>query len=240
MATRRLPACVKFRPLALREAMTPEFGYPEAKVAWALRGLLVGLAAYSLVVDPQYTTRTMLFTSAMWGLLLSAGVAFIPTKRPRTLKAAESATLLSLAMHVMGHAFGWYAAFAWYDTALHFTVPLVTVFILYALSQATDWIWDWRQVTPVEVGIYLFAMSVALGALWEILEFAMDQFAGTQEQDNLFDTMIDLIMDVLGAILGSVLAAFATAYGRAKGHDKISEEPKRPVATRAPIGAAKE
>lgn len=229
-----------FRPREIRDALTPEFRSPEAKAVWALRLLLAGLAAFSLLVEPRYTTRTLLFTSALWGFVVSLGFAFIPTTRPRTLKAAEAAVLLSLAMHVMGHAFGWYEAFVYYDKMLHFSVPLVFVLVLYALSQATNWIWDWRRVTPLEVGIYLFAMSVTLGVLWEILEFAMDQIAGTEEQNGLVDTMVDLIMDVLGAALGSIAAGWATAYGRRAGLDKVSEEPKRPRPMRAPRGAAKE
>lgn len=231
---------VPFRPLALRDALTPELRSPEAKAVWLMRLWLLALAGFALAVEPVYTTKPLLVGSALWGLGASIGFAFIPTTRPRTLKAAEFGTLLAFALHVMGHTFGWYQNFAWYDTMLHFSVPLVTVLILYALSQATNWIWHWRNVTPVEVGIYLFAMSVALGTIWEVMEFGMDQLFGTKEQDNLFDTMIDLIMDVAGAALGAIVAAAATSYGRRNGHDKVSEEPKRPYPMRAPRGAAKE
>lgn len=229
-----------FRPRAIRDAFTPEFRTPEAKAVWVLRLGLLALAVYSLAVEPVYTTKPLLVSSALWGLFVSALMAFVPTRRPRTLKAAEFGMLLAFALHVMGHTLGWYQNFRWYDTLLHFSVPLVTVAILYALSQATNWIWDWRRVTPLEVGIYLFAMAVALGTLWEVLEFGMDQLFGTKEQDDLFDTMIDLIMDVLGALLGSVAAALATKYGRENGLHRISEEPKRPYPMRAPRGAAKE
>ena len=211
-----------------------------AKAVWVVRAGLLALAGFALLTEPIYTTKPLLVSSALWGLVVSFGFAFVRTTRPRTLKAAELGTLLAFAMHVMGHAFGWYAAFPWYDSMLHFSVPLVTVAILYALSQATDWIWDWRRVTPLEVGIYLFAMSVALGTLWEILEFGMDTLFGTHEQDDLRDTMIDLIMDVSGAAIGSVAAAGATGYARRHGHDRVSEQPKRPYPMRAPRGAAKE
>lgn len=225
---------MRFRFATLREAFTPEYRWPESKLVWLLRVVLAGLAAYSLAVEPTYTTRPLLFFSAVCGLLASVGFAFIPTRRPRTLKAAEAAVLLSFMGHVVGHALGLYQTYPAYDTILHFTVPLATAWVLYALSQATDWIWDWRKVTPLEVGIYLFSMSLALGASWEILEFGMDQFAGTKEQDGLFDTMIDLIMDFLGALIGSVVAALVTRYGRQEGMDKVAETPKRPVPTRAP------
>lgn len=231
---------MSLRLRAVREAFTPELQHPTAKLVWALRALLAGLAAYSLVVTPQFTTRPLLVFSALSGLLASVAFAFVPTRRPRTLKLAEAAVLFQVAAHVVGHAFGVYARWPIYDTALHFSLPVVTALLLYALSQATDWIWDWRRVRPVEVGIYLFSMTLALGALWEILEFGMDQLAGTREQDSLFDTMIDLIADTMGALLGAVVAAIATRHGRRHGLDTVSEEPKRPVAARAPTRASRE
>lgn len=222
---------------ATKQALTPEWKEIENKVVWSLRALLGALAVYALAVTPQFTTRPLLVTSALWGFVISLCFAYVPTRRPRTLRRAEACTLLSLALHVCGHAFGWYAAFPWYDTALHFSVPLVTVFILYALSQAASaWIWKWTRVTPVEAAIHLFAMAVTTGVLWEILEFGMDQLAGTKEQDSLYDTMIDLIADVLGAALGAVLAGIATKVGQTKGPDAVSEDPKRPYPARAPVG----
>lgn len=225
-----------FRFAAVKDAFTPEFRHPENKLVWLLRGVLAGLAVFSLAVEPQFTTRPLLFFSAVVGLLASVGFAFVPTTRPRTLKAAEAATLVSVAWHVIGHAFGVYAAWKAYDTLLHFIVPLTTVLVLYALSQATEWIWDWRRVRPLEVGIYLFSMTLALSTCWEILEFGMDQLAGTREQDSLFDTMIDLIMDVSGALLGAIAVAYVTWLGHEKGPGAVAETPKRPVPTRAPGG----
>lgn len=210
----------------LNEAFKPEFGFPEAWVVWGLRALLVALAVHSLAVTPKYTTRPLLVGSAVLGLLVSVPFAFVATTRPRTLKAAEAAVVGMFAAHVMGHALGFYANFVWYDKALHFAEPLVATLVLYALSQATDWIWQWRRVTPLEVGIYTFSMVVAIGVFWELLEFGMDTFFHTQEQNGNTDTMIDLLADVTGALLGGIATGLATRYGRKHGLDKVSEEPK--------------
>ena len=235
MTGSRAASGVSFRLQALRQACTPEFGYPTAKLVWALRALLAGLGVLALIVEPRYTTLPLLLATAGFGLVASVGFAFIPTRRPATLKAAEAAVLAAFAMHMMGHALGWYEAFWWYDKALHFLVPVAMVLTLYALSQATEWIWNWRHVKPLEVGIYLFSMAVALSALWEILEFAMDQLFGTEEQNGLADTMVDLIADVLGALLGAVAVAWLTRYAWMHGHDEVAETPKRPYPTRGPV-----
>lgn len=230
---RRRAGCLPMKD-AIKAALTPELHHPTAKLVWALRLALAALALYAIGVEPEYTTRPLLVGSAASGLLVSLAFAFVPTKRPRTLRAAESAVLLAFLGHVVGHTFGIYQRVPVYDTILHFSVPLITPLILYALSQASPWPWDWRKVTPIEVGIYLFAMAVALGTMWEIFEFLTDTFAGTKEQDNLPDTMIDLIADTLGAALGAIAAAWATRVGREKGHDKVSEETKRPTPARSP------
>jgi hypothetical protein len=221
-----------WRPSPWRAALTPEFGFPEALVVWVLRALLVALAAYSLAVTPQYTTRPLLVSSSLFGLACSLGFAFIPTRRPRTLKAAEAAVLSTFLLHVMGHALGFYARFWWYDKALHFVEPLVICLVFYALSQATDWVWQWTRVTPFEVLIYCWAMVVALGVLWEILEFGMDTFFHTMEQNGNTDTMLDLIMDTTGGLIGAALVAIATRYGRENGFDKVAEDPKSRVPKR--------
>lgn len=221
----------------VREAFTPEWCYPESKLVWALRALLVVLAVFSLVAQPRFTTRPLLFFSAVSGLLFSVGFAFVPTTRPRTLKAAEAATLVAFLAHVAGHAFGFYERFVYYDKVLHFLMPLAAALVLFALSQATRWIWSWRGVPPLPVFIYLFSMSVTLAALWEILEFAMDQLAGTDEQNGLFDTMVDIIMDVAGAAVGALVAALVTRYGERHGHDAVAEAPKRSEPRRAPEGS---
>lgn len=226
---------MRFRPRPLREALRPEFSTPMHGVVWVQRACLLALAAYSLAVEPQFTTRPLLVTSALWGLFASLAFAFVPTRRPSTLKAAEALTLAASTAHVVGHAFGIYAAFPVYDTILHLLVPLATVLALYALSQATDWIWTWREVSALTIGIYLFSMSVALAALWEILEFGMDQLFGTKEQDNLADTMYDLIADVVGAAIGAAIVGAWTARRRriaGAGGERLKTD-ERPAARRA-------
>ena len=50
MTLARLSGCMRFRPRALRDALTPELHTPEHKAVWALRALLAALAVYSLSV----------------------------------------------------------------------------------------------------------------------------------------------------------------------------------------------
>lgn len=64
---------------------------------------------------------------------------------------------------------------------------------------------------PRFVAIFAFVFSLAVGVLWEIFEFAMDQLFGMNMQKAMFgdpsgltDTMWDLIVDAIGALVISL------------------------------------
>lgn len=96
----------------------------------------------------------------------------------------------------------------WWDIALHFNsgvfLGILGFLLVYVLNA------DERidvHLHPRFVAFFAFLFAVAMGALWEIFEFAMDQFFGTNMQKPMFsdpsgltDTMWDLIVDTLGAL----------------------------------------
>lgn len=66
--------------------------------------------------------------------------------------------------------------------------------------------------------IFSFSFALAIGVLWEIFEFSMDQVFGfNMQKSGLIDTMWDLIVDALGAFLSSL-----AGYLYLKGEDKFS------------------
>ncbi len=71
------------------------------------------------------------------------------------------------------------------------------------------------------VALFAFAFAVTAGTAWEIFEFAVDQFFGTQMQkpmlgdpSGLTDTMWDLIVDALGAAVISSFGWWHMKRGR--------------------------
>ena len=113
----------------------------------------------------------------------------------------------------LGEVRGYYAKFWWWDIALHTTSGLllgILGFLLVYLLNASSRIEV--RMRPRFVALFAFVFAVAVGTLWEIFEFAMDGFVGTQMQKPMFgdpsgltDTMWDLIVDTLGAALISGL-----------------------------------
>ena len=57
------------------------------------------------------------------------------------------------------------------------------------------------ESSPKIQGLIIFCVAVALGAIWEIFEFMMDQFFGfNMQKSGLVDTMWDLIVNTIGAL----------------------------------------
>ncbi len=58
---------------------------------------------------------------------------------------------------------------------------------------------------PIAIAFLSFCVAMAIGGIWEIFEFSMDQFFGmNMQKSGLVDTMWDLIVDALGTLFAAV------------------------------------
>lgn len=107
----------------------------------------------------------------------------------------------------LGEVHGYYVRYAWWDKLLHtfsgFLLGILGFLLVYILNQ------DERvelRMNPLFVAIFAFVFSIAVGAVWEIFEYAMDSFFGlNMQKSGLVDTMWDLIVDTVGALFVAVL-----------------------------------
>jgi len=113
----------------------------------------------------------------------------------------------------LGEVRSWYVRIWWWDIALHTSsgllLGLVGFLLVYVLNEneRVD-----VHMRPRFVALFAFLFAVAVGALWEVFEFAMDRLFGANMQKPMFgdpsgltDTMWDLIVDTLGAFAISAL-----------------------------------
>lgn len=101
----------------------------------------------------------------------------------------------------LGEVRGYYTRFWWWDALLHtgagFLLGILGFLLVYAFNQRGL---GNLQLTPSFIALFSFLFSLALGALWEIFEFGMDQVFGlNMQRSGLVDTMWDLIVNVIGA-----------------------------------------
>jgi uncharacterized membrane protein YjdF len=107
----------------------------------------------------------------------------------------------------LGEVHDYYERFWWWDAALHtlsgVLLGALGFMFVYVLNEdrSVD-----LHMRPSFVALFAFFFAVGLGAIWEIFEYAMDRYAGTNMQpatpgdpSGLSDTIHDLIVDTVGA-----------------------------------------
>lgn len=116
----------------------------------------------------------------------------------------------------LGEVFDFYERFWWWDIAMHggsaIGFGLIGFVLVFMMFQG-----DRFAAPPVAVAFFAFCFALAVGAMWEIFEFGMDQIFGlNMQKSGLLDTMGDLIVDTVGALIGASVG-FLYLKGRALG-----------------------
>jgi hypothetical protein len=156
-------------------------------------------------------------------LTLAPVVFRLPVEIPSEIQIV--AVLFVFATLFLGEVRDYYQRFWWWDATLHTTSGLLLGMLgfmfVYMLNE--DRHVD-LHMRPSFVALFAFFFAVAVGAVWEIFEFAMDEFFGTNMQpatagdpSGLTDTIQDLIVDTVGAAVVSLagwryLARARTSY----------------------------
>lgn len=123
------------------------------------------------------------------------------------------AVIFVFAALFLGEIQSYYERIWWWDIALHTSSGLLMgilgFLLVYVLNE------DERvdiHMRPRFVALFAFLFAVAVGTLWELFEFAMDQLVGTNMQkpmlgdpSGLTDTMWDMTVNMLGAMAISAL-----------------------------------
>jgi hypothetical protein len=164
--------------------------------------LRLGLVAGAVVcgVTGNYHGMAYLAVSALIAL------AARPVQLPRIY---DLALVLACCLQGFGEAFGLYDRFGWFDSVVHFTIPMLGAPVVYIALARGDVVPDPRDETRGRhyVGIFVitFGIGGAIGALWELCEWFSDRTFGSRLQESNDDTVGDLLADSLGAATGAGL-----------------------------------
>jgi hypothetical protein len=185
---------------------------------WVLLAVLQAVMLVELVLLVRASQWvTALQVAIIMGLTL-APVALrsrLPVRIPAEFQIL--AILFVFASLFLGEIRDYYERIWWWDASLHafsgLLFGIVGFLLVYVLNEneRID-----ISLRPRFVALFAFTFAMAVGALWEVFEFAMDQAFGLQMQkprmgdpSGLTDTMWDLSFDALGAVL---ISAFAWWY----------------------------
>lgn len=171
-------------------------------VSYTIRIALL-VAIVSAVINSRWT---VLFASC-----LTLFLTFLPAIIERNYKIdlpVEFELVIVIFIYAaifLGEVHGYYTRFWWWDVVLHTgsgaALGFAGFIILYVLYTEEK-----IKAKPFTIALFSFCFAVAIGAVWEIFEFTMDNFFGmNMQKSGLVDTMWDLIVDSLGAFLASIL-----------------------------------
>lgn len=201
-------------PMSDQFDQAPNQRDPSERIRWWVFSTLQVVMAVGLVLAVY--ERQWLTALVTLAIIL---VMFLPTALARRIRLDIPAEYEMLAVGFvfasifLGEVRGYYHRFWWWDLALHTISGLllgILGFLLVYVLNASDRI-D-LHMRPRFVALFAFLFAVAVGAIWEIFEFAMDQIFGMNMQKAMFndpsgltDTMWDLIVDTIGALIISLL-----------------------------------
>jgi hypothetical protein len=192
------------RPLPIRE---------QSLVTWLIWGALAIVALGALAYGRWSTAFVAGATLAITFLPLLFQ-SWSGVRIPRSFTSAI--VFFTVATLFLGEVGDFYERFWWWDVVLH-TGSAVgfgmigTVIMLMLLQNQRI------EASALMVSLFAFSFGVAIGAVWEIFEFAMDQMFGfNMQKSGLLDTMFDLIVDCIGAGAGA-MAGYLYIKGRGSG-----------------------
>lgn len=160
-----------------------------------------------------------------------------PTLAGRWARVAPAFDLLftlALAVEAIGTGLGALDAIGWGDAVSHLVIPFLSAPIVYQVLVRLSAIppLDVARVAhPLAGAALVTAVGVlALGAVWELVEWGADSAFGTAYSQGHTDTLSDLLADAIAAAAGGVLVAVwlgATAGTSEKqpGDDVVAASP---------------
>jgi hypothetical protein len=133
-------------------------------------------------------------------------------------RAFDLAFILAMALTGWGEALRLYDRFGYYDVFVHSLVPLFGAPCVYIALARLDTLPDPAEATGSKrhlAGIFVvtLALGLAIGAVWEILEWTSDQTLGSNLSLGEHDTIGDLVADGAGAFCGGLLLLAWTVRG---------------------------
>lgn len=187
--------------------------------------MLMGLEPENIVGYHSYADYSLMILQCLLGLV----VINIPSLLAR--KFNFEIPIILYAMYIiflycaifLGEVRSFYYRIPFWDSILHsFSSLMLGAFGFMLVSILNKDELMNVKLSPFFIALFSFCFALSVGALWEIYEFAVDEFFGMNMQkfmtsggivleghQALADTMKDIIIDALGAFISSVIGFFS-------------------------------
>jgi hypothetical protein len=153
--------------------------------------------------------------------VISIFISFIPTilKRDYHITLPWVFDLLiaaALFLHIGGGVLNAYHIIPGYDHITHFVSSVLVSFLAFAVIYILDEYWDGLHMDIYAMAFVAVIFTMAMGVVWEFLEWSVDMIFGTTEQWGLQDTMLDLLVDTIAGIITAVVGVKLIKSGKLK------------------------
>lgn len=185
---------------------------PTLYFSWFLKFILLSCVFYNLYVE------NILFAfGSLVALLLSLTPQFLLHTYKVTLPIEIDLLIaLALVFHILlGELLDFHRNVYMFDKFMHFSSNIIisilafmAVYSIHALSGV--------KLSPALILFFTFMTTMAIGALWEVGEFAADKMFNIKSQDGLDDTMWDFINNFAGGIVAATGIVFYIKYQEQK------------------------
>jgi hypothetical protein len=177
-------------------------------------------------------------------IVVNAFLAFAVTLLPGVLERDYRVVLgrrltfvvtAAVFLHTVGMV-GLYSQLWWWDHLTHTLSAAVVASVGYASVRAFDEYSDAVRFTPNFLFAFTLLFTLALGVLWEVLEFGVRVTADALGMEpvliqySLGDTLVDLVFDIVGATIVAMFGARELAptvealSARLRGDDREERE----------------
>lgn len=178
-------------------------------------------AAYSRIAFSTFEVALMMIVICL--------PSFIKRLSHRQLTPLMETLFVSFAFSalILGDVVNFYGRFPWWDDLLHGISGVMLGIVGYGLINVFNRIQgNAVKYSPLFVSVWVVCFALALGALWEIMEFITDGLFGLNSQqflvgtgtfdttvpleghEALRDTMQDLMLDLFGSLVIAVVGYF--------------------------------
>jgi len=165
-----------------------------------MTGLIAVLVGGLAIGEPYPAFAALMgmgFTIAPWA---TRRYLCLPLPWALTAVTAVVTFLHAFGILVRAYDFVW-----WWDIMTHFMAIAVLALVVNLAVLAIGKRYPEIAIEPRRIPLVSLGLAIALGVLWEVLEFLFDGLLGMTMQYSLSDTAVDLSIDILGAVSVAVL-----------------------------------
>ena len=117
--------------------------------------------------------------------------------------------ILALFVHIVGSFSRWYDTVPGWDHITHALSASLIAALGFVVVVAIDKYADSIYLPRTFLALFILMFTVAIGVIWELMEFMIDELTGSYLQYSLEDSMRDLMFDTIG---GALVALAGTYY----------------------------